>query len=184
MVFPSGLNAITPVTNPGMCSTRPGPSATDHRDTESTELRTANERPSGLVVAYSNDGVRVPVRVTGLASRYERIVMRPLSAVMSRPSAPTKKILRPKSLPTLNSASFFPVFIDQTIDENRFVVASIVPRLLNTRSRAGVYELGGSGCVHPGASARGGILARSLATAALSLSRREKTLFPSRGRQT
>jgi hypothetical protein len=64
------------------------------------------------------------------------------------------------------------------------VVASIVPRLLNTRSRAGVYELGGSGCVHPGASARGGILARSLATAALSLSLSEKALFPSRGRQT
>jgi hypothetical protein len=103
---------------------------------------------------------------------------------MSRPSAPTKKILRPKSLPRSNSASFFPDFIDQTMDENRFVVASIVPRLLNTKSRAGVYELGGNGCVHPGASARGGILARSLATAALSLSLKEKTLFPSAGRQT
>jgi len=69
MVLPSGLNAITPVTNPGTCSTRPGPSATDHRDTESVELRTANKRPSGLIVIYSNDGARVPGRSTGVASR-------------------------------------------------------------------------------------------------------------------
>jgi hypothetical protein len=64
--------------------------------------------------------------------------MRPLSAVMSRPSSPTKKTFRRKSVPTGNSASFFPVFIDQTMDENRLLVASIVPRLLNTSSRAGV----------------------------------------------
>ena len=71
--------------------------------------------------------------------------MSPRLPVISRPSAPTKNILRPKSLPRSNSASFLPVFIDQRMDEKRFVVASIVPRLLNTRSRAGVYELGGSG---------------------------------------
>jgi len=37
-----------------------------------------------------------------------------------------------KSVPRSNSASFFPVFIDQTIVEYRFVVASIVPRRLKT----------------------------------------------------
>jgi hypothetical protein len=37
-----------------------------------------------------------------------------------------------KSLPRSNSASFFPVFIDQTLVANVFVAANIVPRLLKT----------------------------------------------------
>jgi hypothetical protein len=126
----------------------------------------------------------VPGRVTGGALRFERMIMRPLSAVMIRPSSPRKKILRRKSLPSGNSAIFSPVFIDQTMDENRFDVASIVPRLLNTRSRADVYEFGGGGGRHPPNSGRGGILAISAATVALSLSAREKTFFRSLIRQT
>jgi len=130
MVFPSGLKTITPVTNPGTGSTGPGPLASDQRNTESPQPFTANKRPSGLIVMRSVARARVPARVTGSASRYERSLKRPLSAVDNRPSSPTKKILPMKSLPRSNSASFFPVFIDQTMVENRFVVASMVPRLL------------------------------------------------------
>jgi len=184
MVFPSGLKAITPVTNPGTGSAGPGPPASDQRNTESPQPFTANQRPSGLIAIRSVARARVPGRVTGSASRYERSLKRPLSAVDSRPSSPTKKILPMKSLPRLNSASFFPAFIDQTMVENRFVVASIVPRLLKTICRAGVYEFGDGGGLQSGASGRGGIFASSFAKAALSLSARENTLFPSRGRQT
>jgi hypothetical protein len=132
IVFPSGLKAITPVTKPGTGSAGPGPSASDHRNTESPQPFTANQRPSGLIVICSVARARVPGRVTGSASRYERSLKRPLSAVDSRPSSPMKKILPMKSFPRSNSASFFPVFIDQTMVENRFVVASMVPRLLKT----------------------------------------------------
>jgi hypothetical protein len=132
MMFPSGLKASTPVTKAGTGSTRPGPSASDQRNTESPQPFTANKRPSGLIVMRSVARARVPGRVTGSASRYERSLKRPLSAVDNRPSSPTKKIFPMKSLPRSNSASFFPVFIDQTLVENVFVAASIVPRLLKT----------------------------------------------------
>src|SRR6266702_258002 len=52
-VFPSGLNAITPVTKAGTGSARPGPSASDQRNTESPQPFTANKRPSGLIVIFS-----------------------------------------------------------------------------------------------------------------------------------
>jgi len=74
--------------------------------------------------------------------------------------------------------SFFPVFVDHTIVENRFLVISIVPRLLNVRSRAGVYEFGGGGGRHSfGAS---GIFAMPDAEAALSLRASDRICLPSR----
>lgn len=184
IVFPSGLNAVTPVTNCGTGNTGPGPPATDQRYTESPQPFTAKRRRSGLATIRSVARPRVPGRITGSASRYERSAKRPLSAVESRPSSPTKNDLLLKSMPRPNSESFLPVFIDQTMVENMFVVASIVPRLLKTICRGCVYEFGDGRGVQPGASGRGGIFASSFALSALSLSGSENTLFPSRGRQT
>jgi hypothetical protein len=184
MVFPSGLKAITPVTNGGTGSAGPGPAASDQRNTESPQPFTANRRPSGLIAMRSVERARVPGRITGSASRYERSLKRPLSAVESRPSSPTKKSLPMKSVPRSNSASFFPVFIDHTMVEYRLVVASMVPRLLNASSLVAELELMDSTPVKLWGPLSGGSLARSLATAALSLSCSEKTLFTSRGRHT
>lgn len=184
IVFPSGLKAITPGTNPGTGSAGPGPFPSDQRNTESPQPFTANQRPSGLIVICWVARARVPGRVTGSASRWERSLKRPLSAVDNRPSSPTKKILPMKSLPRSNSASFFPVFIDQTMVENRFVAPSIVPRLLKTSWLVAEYRLGRGGWVQPGVFVGDGVLARSWATAALSFCFSKKTLFPSRGRHT
>lgn len=93
MAFPSGLNAITPVTNCGAGNTGPGPASTDQRYTESPQPFTAKWRPSGLATIRSVARERVPGRITGSASKFERRAKRPLSPVRSRPPSPTKNAL-------------------------------------------------------------------------------------------